>query len=171
MNLFCETTKVWMRNRIAQQIAYFPIFQYASVLNRVFSYFLVYAIPIINVSTPMEHGCGFGTNIDENTRFLMWILIFARNSRYFRVNFTRFLAVHVSVHVLGVSVARKYCFNWCFHTGEAINCWVCSTDTDQRCNDPMNMTKSAIEDCSRAPHSAFLQPVCKKQKQRGNTNS
>lgn len=51
--------------------------------------------------------------------------------------------------------------------GEAINCWVCSTDTDQRCNDPMNMTKSAIEDCSRAPHSAFLQPVCKKQKQRG----
>lgn len=52
-------------------------------------------------------------------------------------------------------------------TGEAINCWVCSTDTDQRCSDPMNMTKSAIEDCSRAPHSAFLQPVCKKQKQRG----
>lgn len=50
----------------------------------------------------------------------------------------------------------------------AINCWVCSTDTDQRCNDPMNMTKSAIEDCSRAPHSAFLQPVCKKQKQRVN---
>lgn len=54
-----------------------------------------------------------------------------------------------------------------FVTGEAINCWVCSTDTDQRCNDPMNMTKSAIEDCSRAPHSAFLKPVCKKQKQRG----
>ncbi|XP_025416096.1 uncharacterized protein LOC112687563 [Sipha flava] len=54
--------------------------------------------------------------------------------------------------------------NYC----EAINCWVCSTDTDQRCNDPMNMTKSAIEDCSRAPHSAFLQPVCKKQKQRVN---
>ncbi|NP_001156181.1 uncharacterized protein LOC100164060 precursor [Acyrthosiphon pisum] len=52
--------------------------------------------------------------------------------------------------------------------GKAINCWVCSTDTDQRCNDPMNMTKGAIEDCSRAPHSAFLQPVCKKQKQRVN---
>lgn len=54
-----------------------------------------------------------------------------------------------------------------FCTGGAINCWVCSTDTDQRCNDPMNMTKGAIEDCSRAPHSSFLKPVCKKQKQRG----
>lgn len=55
------------------------------------------------------------------------------------------------------------------YTGEAINCWVCSSDTDQRCNDPMNMTKTAVEDCSRAPHSAFLQPVCKKQKQRGTS--
>lgn len=58
-----------------------------------------------------------------------------------------------------------FSFDW--RAGEAINCFVCSTDTDRRCDDPMNMTRHSIEDCSKSPHSTYLQPVCKKQKQRG----
>ncbi|XP_050533274.1 uncharacterized protein LOC126901093 [Daktulosphaira vitifoliae] len=47
--------------------------------------------------------------------------------------------------------------------GEAIHCWVCSSDTDPRCGNPFNISTNALGDCSRASHSAFLYPVCKKQ--------
>ncbi|VVC25986.1 Hypothetical protein CINCED_3A014920 [Cinara cedri] len=74
----------------------------------------------------------------------------------------------IRCHIYMIVVIALGFFSLLPDYSDAINCWVCSTDTDQRCNDPMNMTKTAIEDCSRAPHSAFLKPVCKKQKQRVN---
>ncbi|XP_050436346.1 uncharacterized protein LOC126843077 [Adelges cooleyi] len=67
-----------------------------------------------------------------------------------------------------IAIAVFGCLALLPKSGQAVNCWVCSTDTDPRCGNPFNMSRGALEDCSRAPHSAFLQPVCKKQVQRVN---
>ncbi|XP_075238055.1 UPAR/Ly6 domain-containing protein crok-like [Lycorma delicatula] len=56
-------------------------------------------------------------------------------------------------------------------SGEAIHCWVCSSESDRHCADPFNASHYSLMDCDRdRSQSPYLQSlaVCRKLKKRIN---
>ncbi|XP_015795854.1 uncharacterized protein LOC107372187 [Tetranychus urticae] len=44
------------------------------------------------------------------------------------------------------------CFMTLFHSGAAIKCWICSSRTDPKCNDPFVNESIPLNDCNNDPH-------------------